>query len=294
MFKKYTSNIISNIENIKTHNVCSSVQYVEQTDQLEISSSSDMSKNDLILFSEKQIRCLASDKLRHLHLDATGSIIAQPKLLSTANTIYYYALMLPGNIDGPLPVAEFISSKHDIAAIKHFLDVFNDKLKKITTKIIKKVETDFNLALIQKCYPDGKKQACMRSVAVSLLVNMLHCCSFCFTASAAAEVYSVFVKLFGKECQVENFDYLIQSVKIITEDASSISEIYTPPQIETSSIENHLHIIMHLKKSKLSARENNEIVSMANPFYSKEFYEYVADFIIFPIFLCSRPRHNST
>jgi len=103
----------------------------------------------VILFSEKQIKCLASDKLRYLHLDATGSIIAQPNLLSTATTIYYCALLLPGNIDvGPLPIAEFISSKHDITAIKHFLDVFNDRLKKITTKEIKKIETDFSLALI--------------------------------------------------------------------------------------------------------------------------------------------------
>jgi len=39
----------------------------------------------VILFREKQIRCLASDKLRYLHLDAIGSIIAQ--LLSTASTI---------------------------------------------------------------------------------------------------------------------------------------------------------------------------------------------------------------
>ncbi|KYQ48095.1 hypothetical protein ALC60_12874 [Trachymyrmex zeteki] len=111
----------------------------------------------IILFSEKQIRCLASDKLRHLHLDATGSIIAHPKLLSTASTIYYYALVLPGNIDvGPLSVAEFISSKHDITAIKHFLDVFNDKFKKITTKKIKKIETDFFVRKWVKRYNEIK------------------------------------------------------------------------------------------------------------------------------------------
>jgi len=57
---------------------------------------------------------------------------------------------LPGSVDvGPLLVVEFLLSKHDITAIKHFLDIFNDKLKKIMTKKIKKVEIDFNVILIQ-------------------------------------------------------------------------------------------------------------------------------------------------
>jgi len=79
------------------------------------------------------LRYLALDKMKHVHLDATGSITAQPKELNSATTIYYYALIVPGNIKnvGPLPIAEFISAKHDVTAIQHFLNVFNDKLKQI-------------------------------------------------------------------------------------------------------------------------------------------------------------------
>jgi len=85
----------------------------------------------IILFTEKQLRYLASDKMRHVYLDATGSIIAQPKELNSATTIYYYARIVPGNIKnvGLLPIAEFISAKHDVTTIQHFLNVFNDKLK---------------------------------------------------------------------------------------------------------------------------------------------------------------------
>jgi len=104
----------------------------------------------IILFTEKQLRYLVSDKMRHVHLDATGSIIAQPKELNSATTIYYYALIVPGNIKnvGPLPIAEFILAKHDVTAIQHFLNVFNDKLKEISTQRINKLETDFSLALL--------------------------------------------------------------------------------------------------------------------------------------------------
>ncbi|KYM99388.1 hypothetical protein ALC62_09890 [Cyphomyrmex costatus] len=292
-----------------------------------------LQKISIILFSEKQIRCLASDKLRHLHLDSTGSIIAQPEQLSTASTIYYYA---PGNIDvGPLPVAEFISSKHDVTAIKHFLDVFNDKLRKITTKKIKKVETDFSLALIQsvcralnvmtlssyiqymyekyenktlmqgnvtinhvcsshfiktvtqkikKCYPDGKKQKLMRSIAASLLANIMHC----NCVSAAAGVYDVFVKLFGNEYEDNDFNHLVKSIKIITEDVSTSSDIYSSQaQADTFSFDRKSLPYYHAFKTiEMSARENSKInYSKSNAFFCKEFFDYVTEYLMpyFPL-----------
>jgi len=60
---------------------------------------------------------------------------------------------------------------------------------------------------IKKCYPDGKKQKHMRSIAASLLANMLHC----NYVSAAAAVYDLFVKLFENEYEVNDFNHLIQS-----------------------------------------------------------------------------------
>jgi len=104
----------------------------------------------IILFTEKQLRYLASDKMRHVHLDATGFIIAQPKELNFATTIYYYALIVSDNIKNVrlLPIAEFISAKH-VTAIQHFLNVFNDNLKQILTQRINKLGTDFSLALLQ-------------------------------------------------------------------------------------------------------------------------------------------------
>ena len=103
-----------------------------------------------ILFTEKQIRYLLSLKPKKnvfCYLNATGSIVS-----SLSNKpLYYYALVLPGSADyGPMPVAEFLSDTHSVPQITWFLSSFNHAVHQITSRkvIIKKIETDFSLALI--------------------------------------------------------------------------------------------------------------------------------------------------
>lgn len=111
---------------------------------------------------------------------------------------------------------------------------------------------------------------------------MLHCNS----VSAAAGVYGVFVKLFGNEFQVDDFSHLLESVKLITEDVSSSSDIYSPLQAETSSFDRKSSPYYHtFKEIEISARKNSKIFSKPNIFFSKELFDYVADFLIpyFPL-----------
>lgn len=289
----------------------------------------------IILFTEKQLRHLASDKLRHVHLDATGSIIAQPKELNSATTIYYYALIMPGNKEnvGPLPIAELISAKHDVTAIQHFLDVFNYNLKKISAQKINKLETDFSLALLQsackafngmnlssyiqymydeyeknmktdvkvtalhvcsshfiktvsqktkKCYPK-KEQKHMRSIATSLIAKMLHC----KCVSDTAEVYVVFVRLFGLKNKCTDFNELVTSVKIIVEDVSSDSTSYIPPETESGiSCERKASPYYRaFKRIEISALDRCSTIPVSNPFFSTDLSEYVAEFLLpyFPL-----------
>lgn len=280
------------------------------------------------------MRHLAADKMRHVHLDATGSIITQPKELNSA-TIYYYALIMPGNKKnvGPLPIAEFISAKHDVTAIQHFLDVFNQYLNKISTQKINKVETDFSLALLQsackafngmnlslyiqymydkyekniktdvkvtvlhvcsshfiktvcqktkKCYP--KEQKHIRFIATSLMAKMLHC----ECVSAAAEVYVVFVTLFGLKNKYTDFNQLVSSVKIIVEDVSSDSTSYISPETEESGISYERKASPYyqaFQQIKINVLNRCSTIPVSNPFFSADFFEYVTEFLLpyFPL-----------
>lgn len=109
----------------------------------------------IILFTEYQLKLitkLSKTKNIFLYLDSTGSVIRPPKWIKKGS-IYYYALVIPGHKKSPVPIAEFISSSHDIPSICYFLSKFIHGLKSVSNldsnKIIKKIETDFSLALIQ-------------------------------------------------------------------------------------------------------------------------------------------------
>ena len=54
-----------------------------------------------------------------LHLDSTGSVIRKLPFATNEGPIYYYALVLEGEIS--MPVAEFISSSHTVADVSYFL-----------------------------------------------------------------------------------------------------------------------------------------------------------------------------
>ena len=103
----------------------------------------------VVLFAEKQLKVLLNQERVFCHLDATGSVVIAPP--NVDKRIFYYSLILPGNGDvGQFPVAEFISSVHNIVHISHFLRMVASSLKKLSTRspVIDKVETDFSLALI--------------------------------------------------------------------------------------------------------------------------------------------------
>ncbi|KYN07671.1 hypothetical protein ALC62_01345 [Cyphomyrmex costatus] len=140
-------------------------------------------KISMVLFSEKQIKCLA--------------------------TIYYYALLLPGNANvGSLLVAEFISSKHDVTTITHFLNKNNNKKN-----------------------------------------NMLHCSS----VSVAAGMYEAFVKLFGNEHEINDFNNLVQIIKILLPKTQTVARthIYHKYKLKCfHSTGNRRLVIRHLKQLK--------------------------------------------
>ncbi|CAD6242915.1 GSCOCG00009592001-RA-CDS, partial [Cotesia congregata] len=88
-------------------------------------------------------------------IDATGKLIK--KLHENSSKVYYYTLLLPGNEEqriGPFPVAEFVSSRHNIPTITDFLNHFVYDLQSLDPHripLIDKIETDFSLALLQSC-----------------------------------------------------------------------------------------------------------------------------------------------
>lgn len=104
----------------------------------------------IVLFTKKVLRHVLTLDQVLCYLDSTGSVVARP--WKESETIYYYALTIPGNEEcSPLPIAECISSVHNIPYITYFLSLVNYALKGMTSRtvIINEVETDFSLALIQ-------------------------------------------------------------------------------------------------------------------------------------------------
>ena len=87
-----------------------------------------------------------------LYIDATGSVTDQAKWLS--KVLYYAAVVRhPYGRTPPLPVAEFITNKHDQFAIEEFLRMLHEKeyrkYKKTTNP--RMIMTDFSWAIIQAC-----------------------------------------------------------------------------------------------------------------------------------------------
>ena len=87
-----------------------------------------------------------------LYIDATGSVTDQAKWLS--RVLYYVAVVRhPYGRTPPLPVAEFITNKHDQFAIEEFLRMLHEKeyRKYKQTTNPRMVMTDFSWAIIQAC-----------------------------------------------------------------------------------------------------------------------------------------------
>ncbi|CAG5075088.1 Similar to NOF: 120.7 kDa protein in NOF-FB transposable element (Drosophila melanogaster) [Cotesia congregata] len=109
------------------------------------------------LYTEEQLRVLLKSKpgFTFCDIDATGKLIK--KLHENSSKVYYYTLLLPGNEEqriGPFPVAEFVSSRHNIPTITDFLNHFVYDLQSLDPHripLIDKIETDFSLALLQSC-----------------------------------------------------------------------------------------------------------------------------------------------
>lgn len=107
----------------------------------------------VISFTKKQIlyvRDLMAKMDIFCCLDATGKVAVHPDPLNT-KPLYYYPLVLPGSEEyGPLPIAEFLSDTHTVPQISYFLSTFNHAMHLLINRkvIIKKLETDFSLALI--------------------------------------------------------------------------------------------------------------------------------------------------
>jgi len=120
---------------------------------------------------------------------------------------------------------------------------------------------------------------------------MLHC----NYVLAAVGVYYVFVKLFGNECEVNDFNHLVQqSIKIIIEDVNSSSVVNSSSdtyssqaQAETFTFDRKSSLYYHaFKIIEMSARESSKIDAKSNLFYfCKEFFDYVTDFLMsyFPL-----------
>lgn len=75
----------------------------------------------IILYSEPQLKFVASQKDIFLHLDATGSIVAQP--INTNEQ--YNGLLIPGGLEFcPLEAAEAILSDHSERSVKKLFRMF--------------------------------------------------------------------------------------------------------------------------------------------------------------------------
>lgn len=108
-----------------------------------------------ILFTGKQldhILGLSKRGVLFLHLDATGKLVK--RIDGAKGDVLYYALILAGgeDMDGPLPIAEFISTVQSTHFITIFLSSVMHALKVRTGCkgiAINKIEVDFYLASIQ-------------------------------------------------------------------------------------------------------------------------------------------------
>lgn len=113
----------------------------------------------IILFTQKQIEYMVRQKDIFLHIDATGSVAAQPPFAENPMTIYYYTLVLPGSDEfGPLEVMESYSSIHTDAAITFLIQYFVDNVKLINaSEKFRKAQCDFSLVMLNStCYGFNK------------------------------------------------------------------------------------------------------------------------------------------
>jgi len=110
--------------------------------------------------------------------------------------------------------------------IQYMYDKYKKNMKtdaKVT--VLHVCSSPFIKTVIQKTkkYYQKKEQKHIRSIATSLIAKMIHC------KYVSAEVYVVFIRLFGLKNKYTGFNQLVASVKIIVEEVSSDSSSYIPP-----------------------------------------------------------------
>ena len=85
-----------------------------------------------------------------LYFDATGSIVQ--KIPGQNHRIFLYSMVMQNPIEGrsALPIAEFLSNDHHSSEIRHFLGVFCNNVKQLSSNYVpRQVETDLSWAMIQ-------------------------------------------------------------------------------------------------------------------------------------------------
>ena len=126
-----------------------------------------------------------------LFIDATGSVVKQPKYLKK---ILYYACVIPYNLSPPVPVAEFISSNQDQFAIRRFFAMIHEKEYQkygpsgLTNPRL--IVLDFSMALIQAALQEFTNESIHQyldrtyriltggATQYDLQKSILHVCSF--------------------------------------------------------------------------------------------------------------------
>jgi len=128
----------------------------------------------------------------------------------------------------------------------------------------------------KKYYPK-KEQKHIRSRATSLIAKIIHC-----KCVSNAEVYVVFIRLFGLKNKCTDFNQLVASVKMIIEKISSDSSSYIPSEVQNRiSYERKASPYYRaFKQMEVNALVGCSTISVSNPFFSTDFFEYVTEFLL--------------
>ena len=87
------------------------------------------------MYTEQQLQLLQSDngngkKVKIVHMDSTGAFIRKPSSVK-CSLLYYYSLVCRLE-ESVMPIAELITSQHDIESISIFLFQYRNFVEKVT------------------------------------------------------------------------------------------------------------------------------------------------------------------
>ena len=93
-----------------------------------------------------QIDCFLQNKRREIYLDATGNLT---KSKYSEKRQFYYALVYRSELSNEIvPLAEFISSSHDVENLTTLLTICSRELKTSTSRSMDLITVDFSFALM--------------------------------------------------------------------------------------------------------------------------------------------------